>query len=771
MQSAARVAYKVVQLGLLIAAAVLGPGWPANALLLAVVVLGTVAFVAGVVRARPSPTLGWVLLTLSTLATLAVAAIGGAGHGLQERTEVFEVVPATLAAVSLVLLAAGLAALGRFRDGAEDALDSAMLAMGGFVLLWAFLITPALHASALRVTAAIVFPVGVLLVLTTGFKLILAGGLRDPVLLRLLVAVAVLLVASAMVMLPAVRIGQFEVPRFANLLWVTYAAVLGTVGLNPRLGERRAIGRPATALSPWRIALFVALTLIPPIALGGHVVRQELGTHGALAVVATLVASAVLLLLLVWRMVLIGRVAQRRAEELSMRTSALAASVAEQKVLQLQLTYRATHDPLTGLANRTVLNERLEEVLRGGGGPHALLLLDLDGFKDVNDTLGHPVGDELLKALADRLVGSVPAGALVARLGGDEFAILLEKTDGVTARRTAEGVLEAMHAPFVVDGREQFLSASIGLLATDPARPPANPSEALRDADLALYAAKGTGKGRVVFFEPNLRSQRMDHARMSNGLRHALSHDELVLYYQPVIDIDTTRVAGVEAFLRWHPPGGTPVDSSEFLELAEETGLIIPIGTWVLRRACHDARRWYERRGVVVGVNVVARQLEDAGFTETVLGALSEAGLPGEGLVLELSERDLMSTVRDEGLNIKLRRLRSHGVRVGIDDFGAAFEPLRYVADLPVDFVKVHRSFTERRAGPAAAQQTRAFARAVLQLIEGLDVQASAEGIDTPQQAEALRVLGLPYAQGDLFARPMPADDIDRRLAERVEAA
>jgi diguanylate cyclase (GGDEF)-like protein len=772
MRNTARAGYVVVQLGLLTAAAVVGPGSPASALALAVVVLGTLTFVAGVVRVRPSPRLGWNLLTLSALFTLGAALAGNVGDSLRVRTDVTEVVPATLGALGLALLAGGLAALGHFRDGAEDALDSAMLAMGGFVLLWAYVITPVLHASPLRITAAVVYPVAMLLVVTTAFKMILARGLRDPVLWRLLAAVVLLLISSAMIMIPAVRSDRFEVPRFAGLLWVSYGAVLGTVGLNPPLlGERRAIGRPQAALSPWRVALFVALTLVPPLAIVGHLIREELGTHGAVAELATLAASAMLLLLLVWRMVLMARVAERRAEELSQRTSALTASVADQKVLQLQLTYRATHDSLTGLANRSVLNERLEEVLRGGGGPHALLLLDLDGFKDVNDTLGHPVGDELLKGLADRLVGSVPAGALVVRLGGDEFAILLEKTDGVTARRTAQGVLEAMHEPFVVEGREQFLSASIGLLATDPARPPANPSEALRDADLALYAAKGSGKGRVVFFEPQLRSQRLDHARLSNGLRHALSHDELVLYYRPVIDVDTSRIGGVEALLRWHPPGATPVDSSEFLELAEETGLISPIGTWTLRRACHDGRHWYERHGIVVGLSIAARQLEDPGFTDTVLAALSDAGLPGDGLLLELTERDLMSSVRDEGLNIKLRRLRSRGVRIGITDFGAAFESLKYVAALPVDIVKLHRSFTDQRVGPAEAQQTRAFARAVLQLIEGLDVQASAEGIDTPRQMEALRALGLPYAQGDLFARPMSAGDIDRTLAEQVKAA
>ena len=766
--------YVTVQLGLLTVSAVLPVASVSGVLNLIAVTLGVGAFVVGLLLRRPNPFAGWWAVAASALCLLAAAYGAAIVYGLGGGEQLTNLVPAGLAALSLPLLALGLALLGRQRaETAADILDAAMLAVGGFLLLWAFLIVPELNAGALRFAAAVIYPIGVLLVVTSAFKLVLSGGLRDPAIRVLLLSVGVLVIISVGVLIPGLKTGALPITRPIELGWVIYGILLGGVGLHRDLATRRLAERgDPGALSPGRMVLFIALALIAPIALASELIqaRESLGRSSA-GITASLVGAALLLLLLVMRMALIAREAQKRADEVAQRSAALASAMEEQESLQRELSYRALHDPLTGLANRAVLGERLQTVLPAGTGPHALLLLDLDGFKDINDTLGHPVGDQLLVELAQRLTAGLPANALVARLGGDEFAILLEGADEAAARRQAEFVLDAVRRPFVIGGRELLLSTSIGLLLTGTATRQLTPSAALRDADLALYAAKGAGKNRVIVFEEHLRATRMDHARLTSGLRHALSHDELVLHYQPIVDLGTQRMVAVEALLRWHPPDGALVDSAAFVAVAEETGLIMSIGAWALRQACRDARRWHDGSGVLVSVNIANRQLDDPHFADVVLDALSAAGLPGTALVLELTEASLVASVNDEVLTGKLRRLRANGVRIAVDDFGTGFTSLSYVSSLPVDIVKVDRAFTQHRSAPASAPQTWAFTRAVLELIDGLKLLAVAEGIETPAQADALRALRFPYAQGYLFARPQPAEGIDAALAaERAPA-
>jgi diguanylate cyclase (GGDEF)-like protein len=414
-----------------------------------------------------------------------------------------------------------------------------------------------------------------------------------------------------------------------------------------------------------------------------------------------------------------------------------------------------------------VLTQRLESGLtqRGGNRRDALMMLDLDGFKDINDTLGHPVGDELLIEVSRRLLDVAPPDATVARLGGDEFAVLLENTDPDEALRYAESFVAALRQPYHIYGHELFLTTSVGVLTSDVYPAPPSPAEALSDADLALYAAKAAGKNRVAVFRPDLRTARLDHTRIAAGLRHALARDEFVLHYQPIVDLGTETIVEVEALIRWRHPDGSLVAPADFIPVAEDSGLIVPIGDWVLRQACHDARDWHHRHHLSVAVNVSGQQFDDASLVDSVLAALSEADLPGKALIIEITESNLVATSRTDALYGQLQRLRAHGVRVAIDDFGTGYSSLSYVAKLPVDIVKIDKTLTHARSSTGVLAQDWAFTGAILQLIDSLHMVAVAEGVETKEQAEALRALGCRFVQGYYFSRPVPANIIDQILA------
>jgi len=444
----------------------------------------------------------------------------------------------------------------------------------------------------------------------------------------------------------------------------------------------------------------------------------------------------------------------------------LADAAAAQEALQHQLAHRALHDPLTGLPNRIVLAERLEWALgRAGNDSQAVLLIDLDRFKDINDTFGHPAGDDILVNVSRRLRTAAPADAVVARLGGDEFAMLVEAVpDQRQALAQAERIVEAIRRPFVIDGQQMYLSTSIGLVTIEPGRRPMSPTDALRDADFALYAAKEAGKNRVVPFDPRLRAYRMDRVRLGTGLRHALDHGDLLVHYQPIIDLATGRMVGVEGLARWQLPDGEVISPAEFIPVAEETGLINAVGARVLRQACRDGRRWQDTHGVFVSVNVSGRQLDDPGFADMVISTLADCGLAPASLVLELTESSLIDSRPDHQGWTQLKRLRKYGVRTAIDDFGTGYSSLSYLSQLPMDIVKLDKSFTQSRSDPAVARSGWAFTGAILEAIASLDRKVIAEGVETPEQAKALSDLRCSFAQGYLYSRPVPATDVDQML-------
>jgi diguanylate cyclase (GGDEF)-like protein/PAS domain S-box-containing protein len=429
--------------------------------------------------------------------------------------------------------------------------------------------------------------------------------------------------------------------------------------------------------------------------------------------------------------------------------------VTEQRRLQRELTHRAFHDALTGLANRVLFQERVERALAGTGAPVGVLLVDLDDFKLVNDTMGHGTGDDLLVAVATRLSGLLGQHDTAARLGGDEFAILVEDPARAAGlERIAARVVGALGAPFDVAGG-LATSASVGL-ACAAAGGDDGPADLLRQADLALYAAKSAGKNRWCRYEPGLHLAAVDRVAVRTELRTGLDTGEFAVRYQPIVDLVGGRTVGFEALVRWHNPRRRTVPPSEFIPIAEETGLIVPLGAWVLDRALADLASWRARlpTGVRMNVNVSAHQLRAPGFVEQVLDALTRRGVPARALALEITETALLAD--DAVVTANLAVLREHGVRIAIDDFGTGFASLDYIRLHAVDSLKIDRSFVD---GIEGSRRQTALVGTIVHLAHALELPVVAEGVETPAQRDALLLVGCRLGQGYLFSVPMPAED------------
>jgi diguanylate cyclase (GGDEF)-like protein/PAS domain S-box-containing protein len=421
--------------------------------------------------------------------------------------------------------------------------------------------------------------------------------------------------------------------------------------------------------------------------------------------------------------------------------------ITPRKSLEAELTRQASHDGLTGLANRTRLRARMERALTvaAPGSTPAVLLIDLDDFKRVNDSLGHAAGDRLLEMVADRLLGATRGSDTVARLGGDEFAVLLGVRAPGEITLVADRIVAALSSPFEVDGRDIRVSASVGVAVADAGE---SPDDLLRNADLALYRAKGAGKGRHAAFAPEMHRAAISRLELEAELRWAIANDELLLHYQPIMDLATGRVSSAEALVRWQHPERGLVPPAEFVPLAEATDLVLPLGRWVLQAACRAAAAW-PCPDVAVSVNVSGRQLQRAGFVEDVADALRAARLAPARLILEVTESVLLADL-DTALK-RLEALRTIGVRVALDDFGTGYSSLAYLQRLPVDVLKIDRAFT---ADVTAGGKRAALARAVVTLADTLGLRTVAEGIETAAQHAELLALGCEHGQGYLYARP-----------------
>jgi diguanylate cyclase (GGDEF)-like protein/excisionase family DNA binding protein len=430
-----------------------------------------------------------------------------------------------------------------------------------------------------------------------------------------------------------------------------------------------------------------------------------------------------------------------------------------------ELERRVRTDALTGLPNRALFTERVEQALARRariGGRVAVLFLDLDGFKLINDSLGHAAGDELLSAVGDRLRRTLRVADTVARLGGDEFGVLLEDVaDPVEAARAAERIAEALRAPFRLVTRLVPIRASIGVVVD--AGGAGGADELLRDADVAMYRAKATARGSHAIFEPSMHLAQVERLEFEGELRVAIERGEFALRYQPIVDLPTGRLAAVEALLRWHHPVRGVISPLDFVPVAEETGQIVPIGAWVLREACRQLSRWRQERivdeSVRVSVNLSTRQLQDGAFLAEVEAALGETLLAPESLVLEITESVMLV---DDSVAVEvLGALRRHGVHIALDDFGTGYSSLGYLRSLPADGIKIDRSFIE---GLGAGREGAAIVEAAISFAHALDLSVTAEGIETDVQLETLRSLRCDLGQGFRFAPPLPSPDLEALL-------
>lgn len=464
---------------------------------------------------------------------------------------------------------------------------------------------------------------------------------------------------------------------------------------------------------------------------------------------------------LVWAQLTLARV-QRGNEP---RLMAMLQNVTERKRMEQELTRQAFQDDLTGLANRALFRDRLRHALERRArlqAEVAVLLLDLDGFKRVNDSLGHAAGDELLCVIARRIASAVRSGETVARLGGDEFAIVIEALrDDENPQTLAERLLRVVSTPVVIAERDVVVSASIGIAV---AHPDEDGDTVLRNADTAMYSAKSSGKHCARLFDPTMHARALVWLEIEQDLRRAVVNNEFVLHFQPLVRLGSGSLRGFEALLRWHHPKRGIIPPSEFLPVAEETGLILPIGHWVLKEACHLASKWEDLGDgpPSISVNLAPRQLEHETFVGELRQALAESGLDPHRLILEVTEGQIMRA--PEQARVRLQALKALGVRVAIDDFGTGYSSLSHLQYFPVDELKIDRTFVARLDD---GEREVSFIKTMIDLARSLGVEVVAEGIEVDSQQAHLTTLGCDIGQGFLFSRPMALRDLAEYLNQR----
>lgn len=439
--------------------------------------------------------------------------------------------------------------------------------------------------------------------------------------------------------------------------------------------------------------------------------------------------------------------------------------VTERKRTEDQLFYNAFYDSLTGLPNRKLFMDRLNRArlhaIRRPDTTFAVLFIDLDRFKVMNDSLGHLVGDKFLIQVGRQIQTCIRAGDTVARFGGDEFAVLLEEISGLSeAIHVAERVQENLNQPFYLQGQEVFTSASIGITLSRnqvTGQPYQNLEDLMRDADIAMYQAKHQGKARYEVFDSTMHRNVVTQLQLETDLRRALTRKELRLHYQPIVMIDSGEISGFEALIRWQHPDNGLIPPAQFIPIAEETGLIVPIGDWVLQEACWQMQQWRSQHlvteGAMMSVNVAGRQFVHPALIDRIRQILTEQELPSHWLHLEITEGVIMENL--EVVTDKLTQLQALGVQLGIDDFGTGYSSLSRLQTFPINTLKIDRSFVGELGN---GKENWSIIRTILSLSESLNMRTIAEGIETAEQLAELKILGCRYGQGYLFSRPMDSD-------------
>jgi len=729
------------------------------------VTLGLSSCVASLVGIRlnaPPRRLPWYLLAAATFTLISGDTIYNILTDFLNQNEPFPSIADASYLFTYPLAAAGLMIMVRLRSPHRDstALVDALLLAGGLALLiWVFTITPTVNESVPWFDSAvsIAYPIGDVLLLAVIMRLLTGGGVRgwSPALL----VVGGLGLMGSDIAYALVRLyGTWQVGTPADLGWVIFYVCWGAAALHPSMVQLTEPHEREGALTAGRVIPLALAALIAPTVLLVEAVQHNVKDAAVIAVF-----SAVLFALVVTRLTLQGR--QQRYQE----------SVAASRAMMDELHSRAYHDALTGLGNRARFQERSAlafERARAIGGVVCMLLIDLDNFKEVNDTLGHRAGDELLIIAAKRLEAEVRPGDLPVRFGGDEFAVLL--ADGARpegAEALAARLVRIFAEPFQIWDTQAEVRASIGVASSSDAPGTPEPEAGdvlLRNADLALYAAKADGKGIWTRYRPKLYEAAMERVRLRSSLDAAIVKEEFFLYYQPIIDLrgGGERVAGFEALVRWQHPELGLLMPSHFIPLAEETGQIVPLGEWILGRAIADAARWNGGRtgpqARRVTVNVSAHQFLDDGLVDWIDRQLTEADLPADLLILEITETAFLHHHGPE-VRQNLKALSQLGVRIAVDDFGTGYSSISYLRDLHIDILKADRSFVERIAEDSGHLR---LLKGIVTVAYALEIDLVAEGVETVAQRDLLRKMGCRYAQGFYYSPAVPVDRVVALAAE-----
>lgn len=653
---------------------------------------------------------------------------------------------------------AGVLALTRIPGRAglrERRADAAIVSLGVMAISWHFLMgsyagDPTLGTLGKAVTLAYpIMDVGLVYVIMQGLVSMPVRRTAH----RLLAAGLVSMLVADFIYDVMNQYGSYSTGNPVDAGWLLSYVLLAAAALHPSMAA------PTAAADPFEAAASASdkRRRLPAVALAGFVsplIMLTADLSGRSPDIPVLAGMSIVLFgLVVLRMSWLFDRISGQSDQLRERTATLQESLGQREALEADLRHQAFHDSLTGLANRALLQDRVAHALarsRRSAGTVAVCFCDLDGFKTINDSLGHQTGDDLLVAAARRLASIVRPGDTVARLGGDEFAVLMEGAEDAEVSTALAGrIVSALAQPFEMDGRDITLSVSVGI-----ARGQADTTaeKLLAEADSAMYQAKADGKSRYAVFEPSMQTKSLERLELTSAFRGALEESQLLLRYQPIFSLRSGRLEGFEALVRWAHPRLGLIEPGRFIPLAEETGFIVPIGRWVLEAASEQTARWNRDRPdhpLGISINLSSRQLEDVNLIDDLRTALAMSGLSPQRLTLEMTEGVLMS----ERAGPILDAIKQLGVRLAVDDFGTGYSALSYLHRFPVDVLKLDKSFVDPLVDAGSDESL--LMHSVLRLARNLGLHTVAEGVETPVQRGVLAALGCDSAQGYLLGRPL----------------
>jgi diguanylate cyclase len=735
---------------------------------LVVVCLATIAATLVAVRLwRPARRLPFYLFAAGEAVGFVAGALGSSAAITREGGSPLA---AALTIVAYLIGIAGFALVIHARSSGRDRtslLDATVIATGLGMLAWVFLMAPYsadLSLPLVERVLTMVYPALDVLLLALVIRLTIGGGGTRTRAHLMIVAGWLVLVAADSGRAVLLLNGVYDPASPVEAGWLLSYALWGAAVLHPSVATlTNRVPVPPSGLTRARLTALCAASLMAPAVLAIQAGRGE-----RVDVPIVVGGCATLFLLALVRVAGLVRQVEATVRELRGTEVELRASLEERQALAAQLQHQAFHDALTNLANRALFTDRVRHALartRRSQGSVAVLFVDLDDFKVVNDSLGHAAGDRLLREVAGRLLGCLRESDTVGRLGGDEFGILVEDAEAASVRVLAERVIATLGAPFAMVGGQVTIRASVGV-AFDEALT-LDDVQLLRNADIAMYAAKSRGKGTYEVFQPEMLQSVRDRNEVTTALRGAIERGELVIHYQPILELRSGRIAGAEALVRWPRPGHGLVPPAEFVPIAEETGLIVEIDRFVLHAACRQAAAWNARFGpLLLHVNLSASHLQRSDLVVNVATALRNSGLDPACLTLELTESILMHDV--EVAVVRLGELRRLGVHLAIDDFGTGYSSLAYLRQMPIDAVKIDKSFID---GVTGGPEESAVTRAIMALATTLRLNTVAEGVEREEQAAVLIDLGCRWAQGYHFSRPVPAADLVVQLASQAARA